>query len=121
MAVAITLSGVESAFLSARTALTAGSLALLAGLGALDVFGAPPEAAPTQQLEVSSKVDRMLERNNCSITGFGPDVIPSKAIVTSPSGIAQVVPFDYGWQVFEGAKPGELVAVCLGRTHPPPG
>ncbi len=119
MAVAITRSGVESAFLSMRAALTAGSLTLLVALGALSVFGAPPEAAPpTLQLGMSSKVlDRMLERYNCSITGFEPDVIPSKAVVTSPSGIAEVVSFDYGWQVFEGAKPGELVAVCLGRRH----
>lgn len=115
MATAISPSRVESMVLTVRTALTAAGLTILVCLAAISVIGAPPEAAPTQQLGLASGLDKMLERNNCSTTGFGPEVIPSKAIVTSPGGVTQLVSFDYGWKVFEGRKPGELVAVCLGR------
>lgn len=115
MAVAIAHSRVESMVLTVRTALTAAGLTILVCLAAISVIGAPPESAPTQQLGLASGLDKMLERNNCSTTGFGPEVIPSKAIVTSPGGITELVSFDYGWKVFEGQKPGELIAVCLGR------
>jgi hypothetical protein len=117
MAAAIARSGVESTLLSARAALTAAALTLLVCLGAISVIGAPPEAAVPEQLGLSSGLSRMLERNNCSTTGFAPDVIPSKAIVIRPSGVSELVSFDYGWQVFEGTRPGQLVAVCLGRQH----
>lgn len=115
MATAIAHPRVESMVLTVRTALTAAGLTILVCLAAISVIGAPPQAAPTQQLGLASGLDKMLERNNCSTTGFGPEVIPSKAIVTSPGGITELVSFDYGWKVFEGKRPGELVAVCLGR------
>lgn len=115
MPAAITRSRLESAVLSARTALTAGGLTLLVGVGAISVISAPPEAAVPEQIGLSSGLDRMLERNHCSTTGFEPDVIPSKAIVINARGVSELVSFDHGWEVFEGEKPGELVAVCLGR------
>lgn len=118
MGVAITRSHVESAVLSVRTALTAAGITLLVGVGALSVIGAPPDAPAPEQIGLSSGLDRMLERNRCSTTGFDADVIPSKAIVTDTRGTSQLVSFDYGWQVFEGRKPGQLVAVCLGRREP---
>jgi hypothetical protein len=115
MAAAIVRSRVESVVTTVRTALTAAGLTTLVCLAALSVIGAPPPPVPAQQLGLASGLDEMLKRNNCSVTGFGPDVIPSKAIVTSPGGVTELVSFDHGWKVFEGRKPGELVAVCLGR------
>jgi hypothetical protein len=44
-------------------------------------------------------------------------VIPSRAVVRRPDGSTDLVSFDQGWKVFNGERPGELVAVCLGRTH----
>ncbi|HWJ81700.1 MAG TPA: hypothetical protein VNS55_05640 [Nocardioides sp.] len=107
----------ESTVLSLRSALTAGSLTLLVGMAAMSVLGQPQPTAPADQLGLSSRgLDKMLERHHCSTTGFGSDVIPAKAVVTQPDGSTDLVSFDYGWQVFNGDKPGRLVAVCLGRT-----
>lgn len=111
-------SRVETTVMSLRSALTAGGLTLLVGLGAMSVLGQPQEAPPTEHLGLSSHgLDRMLERQHCSTTGFGSDVVPSKAVVRHPSGATELVSFDDGWQVFNGEKPGELVAVCLGRSR----
>lgn len=107
----------ESTVLSLRSALTAGGLTLLVGLGAMSVLGQEP-TPPTDQLGLSARgLDRMLERNHCSTTGFGKDVIPSKAVIRRPDGSTDLVSFDRGWKVFNGDKPGELVAVCLGRSN----
>ena len=111
-------SRVETTVLSLRSALTAGGLTLLVGLGAMSILGQPQETPPTEKLGLSSHgLNRMMERQHCSTTGFGSDVVPAKAVVTQPNGETELVSFDYGWQVFNGKKPGELVAVCLGRSH----
>lgn len=111
-------SRLESTVLSFRSALTAGALTLLVGLGAMSVLGQPEPTPPADQLGLSSRgLDKMLERQHCSTTGFDSDVVPAKAVVTRPNGATDVVSFDYGWQVFNGEKPGRLVAVCLGRTR----
>jgi hypothetical protein len=111
-------SRVETTVMSLRSALTAGGLTLLVGLGAMSILGKAPAAPPTEHLGLSSHgLDRMMERQHCSTTGFGSDVVPAKAVVRHPSGDTELVSFDYGWQVFNGEKPGELVAVCLGRSH----
>lgn len=107
----------ESTVLSLRSALTAGGLTLLVGLGAMSVLGQEP-APPIDQIGLSARgLDRMLERNHCSTTGFGRDVIPSSAVVRRADGTTALVSFDQGWKVFNGERPGELVAVCLGRGH----
>jgi hypothetical protein len=111
-------SRVETTVMSLRSALTAGGLTLLVGLGAMTVLGAPQATPPTEHLGLSSHgLDRMLERQHCSTTGFGSDVVPAKAVVRHPGGDTELVSFDEGWQVFNGEKPGELVAVCLGRSR----
>lgn len=111
-------STVETAVRSLRTALTAGALTAIVMIGGMSLVGAPETDAPRDELGLSaSGLDRMLKRHRCSLTGFESDVIPRKAIVTHPNGITELVSFGYGWDVFEGRRPGRFVAPCLGRQH----
>ncbi|MEZ0577175.1 hypothetical protein [Nocardioides sp. MH1] len=108
----------RTAALSIRTAMTAGALTLLVGLGALSVIDGPHPTPDHLGLSVQDKAtSRILERNNCSLHGFDPDVIPSTAVIRDSSGRTRVVSFDHGWAVFKKERPGELVAVCLGREQ----
>jgi len=101
---------------SIRTATTAAALTLLVGLGAVSVLGAPQPPADHLGLSVQDEAtSRLLERNRCSTTGFGPEVIPATAVIRDRSGHTKVVSFERGWAVFNNERPGELVAVCLGR------
>ncbi|KAA1427675.1 hypothetical protein [Nocardioides antri] len=103
---------------SVRTALTAGSLTLLMGLGAVSVLTAPQPPAEHLGLSGQDKAtSRLLERNNCSTTGFNPEVIPTTAVIRDAVGRTRLVTFDEGWAVFNNERPGELVAVCLGRER----
>lgn len=105
----------RTAATSARTALTAAALTLLVGLGAASVISAPEP--PAEHLGLSGQdeaTNRLLERHNCSTTGFQPDVIPTSAVIRDAAGRTRIVTFDEGWAVFNNERPGELVAVCLG-------
>ena len=100
---------------SLRTALTAAALTLLVGLGAVSVLASPQPPAEQLGLSVQDEAtSRLLERNNCSTTGFDPDVIPTTAVIRDAVGETRVVSFDHGWAVFNNERPGDLVAVCLG-------
>lgn len=100
---------------SLRTALTAAALTLLVGLGAVSVLAAPQPPAAQIGLSVEDEAtSRLLEDNNCSTTGFDPDVIPTTAVIRDQAGQTRVVSFDHGWAVFNNERPGHLVAVCLG-------
>lgn len=108
----------RAAVTSVRTAVTAGALTLMLGLGAASVLSAPEDAP--EQLGLSGQdeaTNRLLERNNCSTTGFAADVIPSTAVIRDRVG-TRVVSFDHGWAVFKKERPGVLVAVCLGPERP---
>lgn len=108
---------VRTAATSVRTAMTAAALTLLVGLGAISVLSAPQPPAEHLGLSVEDEATaRLLERNNCSTTGFEPDVVPRTAVILDRTGRTRVVSFDHGWAVFKRERPGRLVAVCLGRT-----
>ena len=108
----------RTAVTSFRTALTAAALTLLVGLGAASVFSAPqPPAEPLGLSAQDEATSRMLERHQCSMTGFEPDVIPATAVIRDRMGRTRLVSFDRGWAVFNNEQPGELVAVCLGRPR----
>lgn len=112
----------RTAVTSLRRAMTAGALTLLVGLGALSVLSAPQP--PAERLGLSGQdeqTSRLLQRNKCSTTGFGPDVIPASAVIRDEYGRTRLVTFDHGWAVFNNERPGELVAVCLGRPRPAAG
>lgn len=103
---------------SLRTALTAASITLLVGLGAASVLGAPRPPAEHLGLSVTDEATtRLLERHRCSMTGFDPEVIPTSAVIRDRAGRIKLVSFDHGWAVFKRERPGELVAVCLGRAR----
>ena len=102
---------------TALLALRAGALSLvvLAGLwtpvhdeggGSFAVTSEPPD-----------KVQRLLDRHDCSTTGFD-HADPASALIRSADGRLQLVSFDRGWEVFTSHSSTILVAVCL---DDPPG
>jgi len=98
-----------------RRATTAAGLTLLVGLGTLNLVSTPDSNLPVPEIGMSSgPLHDIMRHNRCSFTGFDRDVIPSTAIIRTPSGDTKLVSFDRGWKVFTGDLEGQLVAVCLG-------
>ncbi|MBZ5735801.1 hypothetical protein K8Z61_15005 [Nocardioides sp. TRM66260-LWL] len=95
-----------------------GVVLLTAWLGAPHAASGSPErtAAAAQDAVQAARVDRLMTRERCSPTGFGPSVIPARALLRTGDGVVRVVSFDRGWAAYEGRAPGTLVAVCLGRA-----
>lgn len=87
------------------------ALALALGLGVSVTDRAHQRSAPSTEID-SARVNRFMERYECSATGFGSDVIPRSALV-HVNGRMKRVSFDKGWAVFTGDAPGTLMAVCL--------
>jgi hypothetical protein len=86
------------------------SVALAFGLGASVTDRADQSSAPRTDVS-DSRVTRMMDRYQCSQTGFGADVIPNSALINL-DGRVKRVSFDRGWSVFTGHEPGILMAVC---------
>ena len=108
----------RTAATSFRSALTAASLTLLLGLGALSVLTAPQP--PAERIGLSNedeRLSRVMERNNCSTTGFESDVTPRTAVIETRRGRTLLVSFERGWAVFNKEEPGRLLAVCLGTAR----
>ncbi|CAN5452191.1 hypothetical protein BH11ACT8_BH11ACT8_27350 [soil metagenome] len=63
-------------------------------------------AAPHQ-----GRIDALMARHDCSLTGFGADVVPGSALVLRDDQV-QHVSFDAGWAVYTGEAAGILLAVC---------
>lgn len=92
----------------ARTLVAAAALVGAASL-------APPAELPTGPYATGSPnraQQELMERYECSPDGFGDGSTPRSAIIRSQSGL-EVVSFDRGWQIYTGARPHALVAVCL--------
>ncbi len=62
---------------------------------------------------VHPRVERLIERHDCSATGFGPDVTPRSALVRRDGRIRHVT-FERGWAVYTGVTHGTFVALCRG-------
>lgn len=108
----------QTAAVSLRTALTSATVTLTVALGALNVLTMPQP--PAEELGLSATpMDRLLERHRCSVTGFAADVVPGSAVIVDAVGETRLVSFDHGWAVFNGDRPGRLVAVCLDRHQRP--
>jgi hypothetical protein len=86
------------------------ALALALGLGSSITDSADQSAAPSTEVS-DSRVTRLMDRFECSQTGFGSDVIPNSALINL-DGRVKRVSFDRGWAVFTGNEPGTLMAVC---------
>jgi hypothetical protein len=83
----------------------------LVGVGAVGVLGAPDPAA-TPLDPAAERLDRLMERHRCSMSGLGEGVIPRSAIIRVDDDPPRVVSFERGWASYEGRRPGTLVAVC---------
>ncbi|MEO9322028.1 hypothetical protein ABFT23_00970 [Nocardioides sp. C4-1] len=67
-----------------------------------------PSAA---EIAAQARLDDLMQRHDCSATGFGPDVIPGSALVERDDRIERVS-FDEGWAIYTGDRNGSLLAVC---------
>ena len=85
-------------------------LMLAMGIGATFTDQADQSAAPSTDVS-SSRITHLMERFQCSETGFGADVIPHSALIHRGDKVRRVS-FDRGWAVFTGDAPGTLMAVC---------
>lgn len=96
----------------ARTLVAA---AVLVGLANLTTSANLP-AGPLTTPSLSPAQMQLMKRFDCSSDGFGDGTQPRSAIIRGEDGDLRVVSFDRGWQVYTGARPHALVAVC----HAPP-
>jgi hypothetical protein len=99
--------------------------AALGALLTLVVAGGLHAAAPSAQPDATGASDpdqRVIERavadHHCSYAGFGAASVPGSALIRTTDGKLRQVSFDVGWQVYNGSRPGTLVAVCLDRPEP---
>jgi hypothetical protein len=84
------------------------SLVVLSGLWTPAYDGGGGSFAATGR--PSGQVQRLIDRHDCSTTGF-PDADPASALVRRPDGRLQLVAYERG--LFKLARAGSVVAVCL--------
>jgi len=92
----------------------------LGGLLTLVVVGGLHAGAPSTRPggEAQTDADRHVVRgtvvdHQCSSAGFGEGAMPSSALIRTPAGEVREVSFEVGWDVYNGKRPGTLIAVCL--------
>ncbi|MEN8671776.1 hypothetical protein [Nocardioides sp.] len=73
------------------------------GVSAAQDVTAPPAG--------QARLDKLIDRHDCSPTGFGADVIPGSSLVLQDNKVKHVS-FDEGWAVYTGDEAGTLLAVC---------
>jgi len=92
--------------------------ALLTLVVAGGLHAAAPSAPPHATGPAGSGqrvVERAVADHHCSYSGFSAKAVPSSALIRTTDGKLRQVSFDVGWQVYNGTRPGTLVAVCLDR------
>jgi hypothetical protein len=96
-----------------RRGVCLGALVLLMVLTGLHgARSSPPAARPgTAEPAYVDVVTRALGGLHCS-TDEASSRVPSSALVRTTSGNVQVVTFRRGWDVYQGRRPGTLIAVC---------
>jgi hypothetical protein len=106
-----------------RIALATFKGAALGGLLTLVVVGGLSAAAPSTQHgapEETTGYERVVQRavadHHCSYAGFGNKAIPASALIRTTDGEVRQVSFEIGWDVYNGKRPGTLIAVCLDDT-----
>ena len=99
--------------------------AALGGLLTFVVVGGLHATAPSADPGVNAEADayqRVVQRavadHHCSYAGYGDEAIPASALIRTTAGEVRQVSFEVGWDVYNGKRPGELIAVCLDETDP---
>lgn len=107
-----------------RVALAGLKGATLGGLLTLVVLGgmraAYPQAGPSDTADIDPAqqlIAQAVTDHQCSYSGFGNDQIPASALIRNAQGEVRQVSFDVGWAVYNGKRPGTLIAVCLDETR----
>ena len=104
----------------ARVALTVVKGASLGALLSIMVVGGlrieSPDADTSAQTP-SDAYERVVQRavaaHECSSKGYGDSAIPASALIRTTKGVVRQVSFEVGWDVYNGRRPGTLIAVCL--------
>jgi hypothetical protein len=98
--------------------------AALGGLLTLVVVGGLRANAPSADPGFTAEADahqRVVQQavadHHCSYTGFGDSEIPASALIRNAQGELRQVSFEVGWDVYNGNKPGTLIAVCRDDTR----
>ena len=102
-----------------RVVLTAVKGFVLGALLSLGVFAGLPGASTSQSSSgsVDEAYQRVVERavsdHRCSFQGFDENTPVPSALIRTSGGNVRVVSFEKGWDVYNGRRPGSLIAVCL--------
>jgi hypothetical protein len=102
-----------------RAVLTVVKGASLGALLSIVVVGGLHTGSPNADTSqrASDAYERVVERavaaHNCSFEGYGDSAIPESALIRTSQGELRQVSFEVGWDVYNGRRPGTLIAVCL--------
>ena len=94
-----------------------GGLLTLVVVGGLDVTAPSAQPGFTADDRAQTVVERAVVDHDCSYAGFSAGEIPVSALIRNARGELRQVTFEVGWDVYNGRKPGELIAVCLDDTR----
>jgi hypothetical protein len=86
------------------------SLIVVGGLQAASTGGTRTESVDEAYQRV---VERAVTDHRCSYQGFGSDTPAASALIRTAGGNVRLVSFEKGWDVYNGKRPGHLIAVCL--------
>lgn len=105
---------------SLRLALVAIKATALGALLALLVVAGIQTVSPSGSAQTDSVdeayqrvVDRAVTDHRCSFHGFDDGAQVASALIRTARGDVRVVSFEKGWDVYNGKRPGDLIAVCL--------
>ena len=76
--------------------------------------GPAPRDTSSQVVDAYQRVvERAVSDHDCSYTGYGDAAVPASALIRTARGTVRQVSFEIGWDVYNGRRPGTLIAVCL--------
>jgi hypothetical protein len=108
-----------------RVVLATLKAAALGGLLTLMVVGGPQATAPSAQSSARTEADaygRVVQRaaadHRCSLARLRHGAVPASALIRTTGGEVHQVSFEVGWDVYNGRRPGTLIAVCLDDPDP---
>ena len=94
-----------------------GALLSIVVVGGLHT-GSPAADSSAQTSDAYKRVvERAVAAHNCSFEGYGDSAIPESALIRTTRGELRQVSFEVGWDVYNGRRPGTLIAVCLEDPH----